>query len=68
MNETKYRQALGRHDWYYDYTDDHSVWRKGSESYRELCAARREIDPDGAIWNLFAPAAYRISNHAVEAA
>jgi hypothetical protein len=36
-------------DWFYDYSDDHSVWKKGLENYRALIAdvkklSREELD------------------------
>lgn len=27
-----YKQALAKHDWYYQYSDDYSVYRKGSQT------------------------------------
>ena len=27
---------LGQHDWTFDYSDDHSVWRRGKDSERNL--------------------------------
>ena len=27
---------LSRHDWYYDYSDDHSVWQKGRDASEQL--------------------------------
>ena len=35
----EYRKLLKRHDWYYEYSDDHSVWKQGQRA--EL--ALREI-------------------------
>jgi hypothetical protein len=29
-NIGEYFNRLSNHDWYYDYSDDHSVWKRGS--------------------------------------
>lgn len=34
----EYQLMLDNHDWYYDYSDDHRVWRKGSDSFHNLMA------------------------------
>ena len=64
MNEAQYRQALAAHDWYFEYSDDHQVWKAGREQYRALTAAQRELDPDHAIWDALAPAAMRFTQRA----
>ena len=33
-NIGEYFNRLSNHDWYYDYSDDHSVWKRGNE-YRD---------------------------------
>ena len=35
---TEFAKRIKHHDWYYGYSDDHSVWRRGHE---ELGALRR---------------------------
>lgn len=56
---TQLGKLLAGHDWYYDYSDDHSVWRKGSQSERELKDFIKSsgIDQDAAqtLWQSFAP-------------
>ena len=32
---------LSKHDWYYEYSDDHRVWRKGRDEAEEI---RRQTD------------------------
>ena len=32
----EYYRQLTWHDWFYEYSDDHSVWRRGNEKEREL--------------------------------
>ena len=39
MNDEELKQywhRLERHDWFYEYSDDHSVWKRGSDYEREL--------------------------------
>lgn len=31
-----YISQLGRHDWYFDYSDDYGVFRRGADSYTNL--------------------------------
>ena len=57
----EYKRRLGNHDWFYEYSDDHGVWRKGSEMYATLRSMQAEMDPDFAIWNTYAPAQYRVN-------
>lgn len=42
MTIEEYWQKLKSHDWYYDYSDDHSVWQRGGRSKVELQAACQE--------------------------
>ena len=39
-----YYDMLSRHDWYYDYSDDHSVWQRGRDASENL---RRIADTNG---------------------
>lgn len=57
MNEQEqtYRQALAGHDWYYNYSDDYSVWRRGSDHAEKINRMREELDPDFKIWDEIAP-------------
>lgn len=32
----EYWNMLASHDWYYEYSDDHSVWRRGSSAESTL--------------------------------
>ena len=31
-----FEELCKSHDWYYDYSDDHNVWKKGRDSYMSL--------------------------------
>jgi hypothetical protein len=54
-----YVKALRTHDWYFEFSDDHSVYEAGREARAQLQLAQREFDPDCAIWNQHAPADYQ---------
>jgi hypothetical protein len=36
MSEEDYLKLLKAHDWTYHYSDDHSVWKKGTETAQQL--------------------------------
>lgn len=37
MDDLKqYEELLKAHDWYYQYSDDHSAWRRGQSSISRL--------------------------------
>lgn len=44
MNITEYKKALQSMDWWFDYSDDHRVWRMGMAQKRQLL---READKGG---------------------
>jgi hypothetical protein len=56
-----FEQALKSHDWYYDYSDDHRVWRRGTEQHDALLKMRKELkqehDPAviDALWSKYSP-------------
>lgn len=61
-SEQQYRTALAGHDWYYDYSDDYSVWAAGQRQREALREMRKNIDTTGAIWNEYAPADFQFKN------
>ena len=58
--EQQYRKALAGHDWYYDYSDDHTVWSRGAGVRAKLRDMRAQVDPTGKIWNEYAPDQFKI--------
>lgn len=54
-SEDKYRKLLTGHDWYYNFSDDYSVWAKGKERSNSIFALQPDVDPDFAIYNEYAP-------------
>jgi len=54
-----YTKALSFHDWHYEYSDDHSVWVRGKDERAALLEFQKQIDPDFAIWNQYAPEGHK---------
>lgn len=55
ISEQKYRELLATHDWYYNFSDDYSVWAKGKSHASKIWDFQQDIDPKFAIWNQYAP-------------
>lgn len=55
----RYKRMLEEHDWDFEASDDGRAWRLGRLALEQLQFLRRELDPDWAIWNAYAPAAHR---------
>ena len=36
-------RLLARHDWFYDYSDDHSVWRRGQAQLDAINEEQRRL-------------------------
>lgn len=56
-----YVQALKDMDWQFEYSDDHSVWGNGRNALARLRLIQKRIDPDAALWNLYAHRDYQVS-------
>lgn len=41
-----YKEALRRHDWTYQYSDDHRYWAAGQASWDHIQAMAKRLDPD----------------------
>lgn len=50
MTLDEYKRGLETFDWYYNYSDDYSVWSQASARKSELEAAQKMHDPDRTIW------------------
>lgn len=57
--QAHYRKLLAMHDWFYAFSDDGTVYRKGCAERKELYRLRPVCDPDNAIWNEYAPKEFR---------
>jgi hypothetical protein len=56
ISEQLYRQLLGQHDWFYAYSDDHSVWSAGKSHMARILDLQKHLDADFSIWDEYAPA------------
>ena len=44
MERAEFGTKLRQHDWYYGYSDDYSVWRRGQQARKDLQTAHTELD------------------------
>ena len=51
----QYVKMLKSHDWTYEYSDDHSVWKRGAEAHTKLRHMANKVDPDREMWNKYDP-------------
>lgn len=49
----QYEEDLKNHDWTFEYSDDHRVWKMGWEEQKRLQAVRDRLDPANEIWNKY---------------
>ena len=42
MNIEQFFNEASRHDWFYDYSDDHRVWTAGSDNQKRLYELARD--------------------------
>lgn len=59
--EVEYAKELSYHDWFYAYSDDGSVWRRGEERSKELSAKAEELQ--GNYIKLHKEACKRYADH-----
>jgi len=57
----EYVKLLKGHDWTYDYSDDHSVWRRGADAHKKLRQMADKLDPEHEVWNKYDPFAKKES-------
>lgn len=60
MNIENYIEKLKRMDWYFNMSDDYSMYASGRRRMDELKALREELDPDYTVWNEYAPADFKL--------
>lgn len=60
LKRADYLKSLRAQDWSFEFSDDGRAYRAGRDSLAALRTLQAEIDPDAAIWNTVAPAAYRL--------
>ena len=56
-----YINLLRTHDWSYEWSDDHSVWKRGSDERQVLRQMQTQCDEDYKIWNEHAPEGFQIN-------
>jgi len=44
MTLSEYYELLCAHDWYYEFSDDHSVWRRGHRERTKINAIYNQSD------------------------
>lgn len=44
MTRSEFMKALANHDWYYMFSDDPGVYRRGAASYNQLRSAAKLLD------------------------
>ena len=49
MQLEAFYEELVRFDWWYDYSDDHSVWTRGNEKEKELSHRAESLGGSGKI-------------------
>ena len=71
---SKFTNALRSHDWFFDFSDDHSVWTRGRNEKESLVAMAKKLVADGMdsievanLWNEFAPSRFRAEPFQFEA-
>ena len=61
LRRAAYASALGQFDFGFEFTDDHALWKRCNTELCRLRDERAEIDPQGVIWDRWAPEGYRYS-------
>ena len=54
MTIQEYFDLCAKHDWFYDYSDDHSKWRAGNTEYQRLYNWKKENTVFQAIFTAWA--------------
>jgi hypothetical protein len=59
MTIALYEKCLAFHDWFYDFSCDYSVYRKGREELVQLQRMQKLYDTDFTLWNHYAPQEFK---------
>ena len=54
-SKEQYEHYLKNFDWFYDWSDDHQVWKRGHKGYAYLIEARAIFDKDHINWTYYKP-------------
>ena len=63
MNIEQFYKACAQMDWFYDYSDDHSVWTRGKERDNEL---RRIAEGSPILEKIYSDFRYRYTRGEIE--
>lgn len=65
----EFTNALKGHDWFFDFSDDHSVWTRGFNSKKNLESMAHSLVANGetpaevaTLWNQYAPERFQVGN------
>lgn len=53
MNLTEYYDRLEKADWFYEFSDDHSVWKRGSTEFANLRGLAKQSSEHQALFDAF---------------
>lgn len=53
MDIAQYFNLLEAHDWFYEFSDDHSVWSRGHEEHNRLKSIANQSDLHERLYNAF---------------
>lgn len=53
-----YVETLDHHDWYYSYSDDHSVWRRGNETHKNIVGMTKSHPVYQEVYSAFSTYAF----------
>lgn len=59
--EEVYKRLLAQHDWFYNESDDPTVFRKGRDERVTISRLCLLCDSDYSIWNQYAPVELKIN-------
>jgi len=51
----EYVEMLKKHDWYYNYSDDHSAYMRGRKARMKILELANEVDQNREIYNQYKP-------------
>jgi hypothetical protein len=59
MSIALYEKCLIFHDWFSDFSCDHSVYRKGRAEKEQIIRMQKLYDEDCTLWNYYAPEEFK---------
>lgn len=51
----EYENLLKHHDWWFEFSEDFSVWKKGKRELEIITHLQKVIDKDSVLWDTYAP-------------